>query len=404
MCQPKSKGGERCLAHSSFSKFVMRATKTKTNADDATIKQTMKELSKEGKDLPDVSPAEATAWVDTKRFATELDPDLDSHERTIQLAQLERAREEAKNGVKGSRFHVWKNLMKRVASKMKKPLIAVGLIGSIAFGAAGCAQPAPSNPNGSGAPTSSPSSSSQPVDPARTYGDVIALKEVTDDKGTYQQTTVSDSDDSMQYDASKVDQTAYDAGFSDTDLESAQKWTAKFVAEQQADSGAVDSDAGWEAWKENEGRQYIAAGTYDSIMTPAPGGDRSAVIYNNPSSSVPPLIRDGAPRIRDEKITVTGLSGGNDPSEGNYVWVSGTTETNYRATDEAALAFVKKQNPDASEQLLKETVPGLFDGKENAYKVNITWGYALVKSGDSWKLGGYNTDVKSGGFVEAQQK
>lgn len=410
MCQSKAQGGKRCFAHSSFSKFVTRFVQLKTGADDTMINETMRELNKEGKNLPDVSAAEANAWIDKKRFATELDPELSDHDRKIQLNQLDKAKDEAKDGVKGSHFHAWKNLMKRVVSKMKKPFIAVGLAGVLTFGMAGCGQATNNNtPETTKSPTttSQPTTSAAPTKPATDnahYGDVIALKKVTDSKGSYEQTTIDPKDDSMIFNKSIVDPTATSAGFSDADLASAQKYAVTFVSQEGSDSVAVDSDAGWAAWQKDQADKYIASGYKDTLLKPIGTFDRSAIILNDPNGSMPTVIRDGKPRLTTDVVSVSKISGGSDPSAGKYVTVTGTSTVKYRVTDEVAQAWVKKNNPNISEADIKRLTPGLFDGKENSFNVSMDWNYTLVKDGSSWKIGGYNNQIKLPGFVEAQAK
>ena len=45
--------------------------------------------------------AEVQQWLDLRRLATEINPDLSSHERNIDLNQLDRAKEEVKTGISG---------------------------------------------------------------------------------------------------------------------------------------------------------------------------------------------------------------------------------------------------------------------------------------------------------------
>ena len=130
MCQPKSKGGKRCLVHSTTSKFVVRVARVKTNADEETIRATLSELAREGKGLPAPATEDVQNWVEKKRFATQFDPSLDDHERRIQLKQLERASEEVAEGVSGGHFHAWKNLVKSVKARVGRPLALAAVVGS----------------------------------------------------------------------------------------------------------------------------------------------------------------------------------------------------------------------------------------------------------------------------------
>ena len=400
MCQPKSEGGKRCLKHAKISQFSTRVVRAKTGADDAMISSTMRELSREGKNLPDVSGEDAKSFIELKRFATELDPQLDEHERKIQLNQLEKAKKEVAAGVPGGHMHAWKNILSRVTKKIRKPFVALTLVGTLAFGAAGCAAVTKHTPS---------PSASHSAGTSATYGDIIGSgKVIKDASGSYEQTTINPNDVSLKYNKSIVEASAYGAGFNDTDLESAQKYVAKFVAEEGTDSIAVDSNAGWAAWQSSKASDYLDPANKNSLLTTIPEGskgDRSAIIYNDFNGNTPTLVRDGKPRIKTNKITVTAISGGNDSTSGNYVWVAGTAVTEYRVNDGIAITWLKKNNPSVTDVSIKAQAPELYANGSKGETVltsTFNYGYALLKDGDSWKIAGYKnymTSALAGNFT-----
>jgi hypothetical protein len=390
MCQPKSEGGKRCLKHAKLSQFSTRVVKLKTEADDATISSTMRELSREGKNLPDVSPAEALNFIEVKRFATQFDPELDAHERKIQLNQLEKAADEVKDGVSGGHMHAWKNLLTRVGKKVKKAFIPLALTGAVMFGAAGCAQPSDHH---TVAPTGT--STSQPVTSGTAYGDSIVIGKVTDALGTYENTGINPKDAIMtKVDPSIVAPSVAANGFTPADTLSAQQYVATFIASQGLDSNAVDlpESTGWNVWEKNEASKYIYAPLKSELLTPTATdkSDRSIIINNNQNGVYPPLVRDGKPRLSNTTIGANAISGGSDPKAGKYLYLEGTAIADYRVSQKNSIAWLLKNNPKYTEATLKAARPDLFANSEDDFQTTLTWKYAVVKDGASWKIAGFD--------------
>lgn len=404
MCQPKDKGGARCLAHNPVTKFLVRVIGLKTGASPEVIKQAIKELYKEGKKLEMPSVAEVERWIDTKRFATEIDPSLDDHERKIQLNQLDRAKEEIQeHGVKGGAWHVWKNLQKTVSTKMKsmrKAALAVGLIGAMSFGVAGCAgglDKGDSTPKPSSTSTSQPATTEAPA--VQTLGDVVTKTDangapvtVTDDKGTYQRVTLSPDDDAMKLNPANVDASVAAAGWSEADTLSGQQFIAKFVSEEGVDSNAVDSTSGWEKWKSEQSASYVAPEWSNMVSEPSQGSDRSAFITNNPNESGVPLIRDGSPRVASSSVSVDKVSSMEIGGANNLV-VSGKAVTQYRVTDATMLASWQANNPDATKEAILKEKPELADGKDGTYTSTFDFMYSVRPDAASgWLITGYQNN------------
>lgn len=398
MCQPKSEGGKRCLKHAKLSNFSERVVKVKTGADDAIINATMRELNKEGKNLPEVSAEDAKNFIEVKRFATEFDPELDAHERKIQLNQLEKAKVEVENGVAGGHMHAWKNLLARVGDKLKqlkKPLLGLSMAGVLAVSISGCAGVTPDKGE-NGHPTPS-HTSSQTVDTTE-YGDVIAYKKVTDSKGTYEQTTIAPDAEILKYNAAIVDGSAGAAGFDEARITSAQAYVAKFVSEQTLDSIALDNDAqGWSKWKKDVSTEYVEPSQTTAILDePDTKYDRSIVILNDPDNSFPDTIRDGKPRLTSSKSTLTKITGSTDNVVGNYLYLEGNSTVEYRVNDAAAQKNLLELNKGVTKEQLKEAHPEFFDGKENQLEVKVSWSYAVIPYDKDWKIGGYNNSFATG--------
>lgn len=400
MCQPKAEGGKRCLKHAKISQFSTRVVKVKTGADDAIISSTMRELSREGKNLPSVSPEEAQSFIDVKRFATELDPELTEHERKIQITQLEKASKEVVNGVSGGHMHAWKNILQRVKQKMRKPLAALGIVTALSFGLAACSGgvvPKDHTP----APSASHSASAAPTPGAgadNLLGNAIVLGKVTDSFGTYESTTIDPKSEAMNYDATKVDQSAFDQGFNKDTILSAQQYAVKFVSEQGIDSPALDQQtSGWDNWKNKTAPKYLLSSQSDVLLnTNQAGFDRPLVIINDPNNAVPQLIRDGKPRIANQMTVLTKISGKSDPAAGSYLWIEGKSIVNYRVSNTEAQKSVMSINKSTTLAEVKTEHPEFFNGKEDVLFTNLTWQYAVVKDAQgNWKIGGFDNTIST---------
>lgn len=386
MCQPKSKGGKRCLAHSNVSKYSVRNVSVKTGASPEVVQKTLVELSREGKNVEQPTNKEVETFIDQQRFKTEIDPELDAHERKIQLNQLDRAKEEVKAGVSGGAWHAWKNIHKTVKAKMKaakKAVVAVGLMGALTFSLAGCGgalnnnnpnTPAPTSTSTS-QPTESPAPSNEPTVapetppsvPTTVTGDSVVKTDangnpvtITDEYGSYTPTTINPNDDSLTVNPSTVSANVNEAGWTAEDVSSGQKYIVTFVAEQTADSIALDRTTGWDKWKNEVAPQYLDSQWQDSILnSSATGTDRAVPISNNFNNITPDLTRNGGPRLSSSNISVNEVDSAN---------VNGAEMLIYGGTYEATYNTV--------------------GGKPLTTK--STWKYSVVKSADSWSITGYD--------------
>jgi hypothetical protein len=398
MCQSKAQGGKRCLAHSKLSQFVVRIAKFKYKASDETIKETMHELSREGRNLPQASGQTVSAFIDKQKFATEIDPAYSSHERTILMNQLSKATDETKNGVDGSHFHVWKNFLGRIRNKMRKTVMVVGMVGVLSATLAGCTGNGGVTPSTSAspAPSTSISQSASPSPSATALGSVDLTTETvkTPDGGSYLQVELPATSPLYKYNKSIVDDDAT-SRFSKAEIASGQKFISDFVVTQGTNSIAVDGDkAGWAQWQKDYADQYIYASQKKAILSSATsnGSDRSSFIMNDSNNSFPPLLNNGGSRIKTEDVTLSQVSGG-DSSLGKYLSVFGEAKVEY-VVDKAALkAQALKDNPSKTEADLKKDYPGLFKAAPVYVKTDLTFSYSLVKDGQTWKIAGFQNSA-----------
>jgi hypothetical protein len=243
-------------------------------------------------------------------------------------------------------------------------------------------------------PTSS--STSKASGAVKSYGDVIVLKKVTDEFGTYQQTTIDPKSAVAVYDPSTLDLSAGDQGFTPKQLQSALTYVLKFVTEEGVDSIALDRNmAGWDQWKTQEGSKFVLEGERSNILnTASPGYDRPSLISSDFNNKFPVFIRDGKPRLTESHPTVQKITEGTAAHAGRYVYFTGSTTTTYRLDNKAMQAVVVLDDPTKDLATLKATRPEYFDGSENTFDEVWSWQYAVIPEGDGWMIGGYYTGGK----------
>jgi hypothetical protein len=269
---------------------------------------------------------------------------------------------------------------------MRRIFIIFVSVTVVSLALTGCAPGQAGTDGGSGTPASS-----------RLYGDVVADGTVTDKFGTYEKTTISPHDDTMQFNSKKVLKSAYSAGFSKAEILAAQKYVITFVAEQATDSTTVDGNAStWSTWEDKNASKYFDPSLKAALLKPTKGFTRSVVIMNNFSPSLakqlPQLVRDGKPRFTSNTIGLSNITGGSQDGR-KYLYISGVANTNYRVSPAVVLADLERLNPTYSTATLKKDYPKTTKSADLLVEAAFTFGYAVVKESDgSWKIAGYNTD------------
>lgn len=393
MCRASNdpKGPKRCLKHAKVSQYVVRSAMTKFGVDERTAAQSLSELNREGKHLPEASGAEALAFVEQEKFIVSSDQDLSDHERKIQLNQLAKASTEVKSGVSGSHLYAWKNLASRVASKLRKLAYVGLLVPGLAL--AGCSAghittpstgtSASSQPGTSQTSTPRPSTStSTPASNAKTIAG--NGQKVTDKYGTYEHAApVKATIDSSTEIASSVKK----VGFTDEQLKSAEDFISNFVSTQTIDSTAVDGgSASYDAWvKANKGK-YLVAANADQLVAGHDGQEAALIFHTAPKGTL--FTRDGGVRIASEKLFIDSVEGYDDVYK--RLQVGGTANVQYRVSSEASIAALKAAHPGTSEADLKAKFPKAFNGTDDVLKFDLTYLYSITPDGDSWKIGGYS--------------
>lgn len=411
MCQSKAATGgigKRCFVHHPGTQASINYVYSKTGIDKKQIYDIMKELRKEGRMLDAPSPEEVEKYFALEEFKTKFDNTLTEKERVTILKQLLAARSEAKtNPVSGGVLHSWKNAMQRTVQRFKRPLIALGLTGTLLFGAAGCVGNVSPDPvatpsiSASQGTTTNPSNPSAEVpcstDNPGPYGDAVQKAEVTDQYGTYCHITIDPDSAALTFDASKVDSTVAELGFTNEDAAAAQKAAVTFVVEQSLDSALLDTYTKENSVKWLEDNKNLinpsSIELYENYANES-GLSKGVVVTGE---GFPVLRRDGSPRsntvaIQVEKIYAKELDG--KP----YIQVATNVSTTYPAKNSDIVKFALTQSDKGiTEQSLREMSPFLFDNPDGESSMAINGIFSVAYYKDNYKqFAGTTTDWNLG--------
>lgn len=350
MCQPKDKGGKRCLRHAAGTTVSVRYTEARlVSVTREDIYDVAKELNKEGRKLPTPSVEEVHQHFDKERFMAQLDPELEEKERKLIVKNIEKAKLEAEEqGVTGGAFHAWKNLFQRSVEKFRRPIVALALstalIGSLAACTGGDADP--NKP----APSPSETSISQPIGVSAVPGETV-----TDQYGDYQKLEAAPG---ATFDESVVDKVTLEQnGLTVDDAKAAHQVAVEFIVEDVVDHPAVDFlpedfTKSYAEWQEKSAPRFT--GTWYKEDNLGDGGYMLRLIEGLP--------RDGNPRM--ESISVIPTSYVGYPTKTGGTGIQGTYKvtTEYRVTDSWLQQWGEYKGVSFDESILA-------DGKANVIKV-----------------------------------
>lgn len=403
MCKVGGGPQNRCLAHNPASKYVVKVVTTKTKADETTVKKTLAELNKEGKNLPTPAPETVKTWVDTERFATQYDPALTEHERRIQLNRLDNTEVESVNG---GHFHAWKNLQKAVRSKVGQRVAAGSLIIGMSASLVGCFASDNNADNNNNAPINPPTSTSAPAEPTTpasspdTFGNFIGSGEkVETDDGSYETITVNpDAPVYTLNNGQGLPAGFAESGWTEADAEAGQKFAVDYVVSEFIDSKALETgESGYQEWFATSAPKYFSDNMLNAPTVQTP--DEAPVILGNFAGRnvIPNLIHDGTPREKGLQLTM--LNAETFPSSTGQPAMKFNIEyiADYRLDDASAAEFGSYYTNQTPEQFLSSpnATEKVKDGSgENVYSAYGTVGVVVVKNNDGgWEMIGLQTET-----------
>ena len=276
-------------------------------------------------------------------------------------------------GVTGGDFRTWKIIMNAVRSKLAKRVIAAGLAGIVTFSLGGCFANDIPNQRGTDGPTSVP----------QEYGDAVGSGTTfTDEYGSYEPLTVNRDSQIAQIRESGIDQSVYDAGYTNEDVQAAQYFASKMVVEQFLDSSALDTGAaGYAKWQSTVAPDYFYP---DVAAALAPGaGSTNITINTSTLIAVPQLVRDGKPRISSVSLGVDRVYSENRGGV-QFIGFEYSYNANYRASDASILDLTKKVTGLSEQDLISTLKPEIYDGAgENIYNAYGSINLGVKKQEDN---------------------
>ena len=381
MCAPKSQGGKRCLRHAAASVGMVRLAEAKTGLDRETVYETLKELNKEGRKLEAPELKEVNEFLNKEEFVVKHDPELSERDRKLILKNLQKAKDEAeKQGVTGGAFHAWKNLLKRSVAKIKKPIIALGVIGALSFSLAGCSGSLKNDDT----PKPNPTSTSVATEDCanQEIGDVIGKQDVKEDDGVYCHVGIDPNAAALKKNAKAYDSATFtNLGISEDKGYEFQKKTVEFFASEGLDSTILEKntnkadgeDAAAVNWvKQNKS---LFNDTVYNQLSQTGQVKNSTIIVNG---YMPKLVHDGKARLDKSSIDVVSVYAKKDDAGNPQVVVELHAEASYRADDASTLDFLTRIEG-KSEADVKQKYPELLDNKginDLVMKGNFAYAYS----------------------------
>jgi hypothetical protein len=216
---------------------------------------------------------------------------------------------------------------------------------------------------------------------AKSYGDVVGLRTVSDARGSYLQTTYDARLPSYRLESRVLeDSTVARDRWSHAEVLSSQQWILRFVTEQLADSTIADDplpdSLAWKAFTTGVVPRLVDQGSVAALTTADSG-----LVFRNPDGPI--MIEDGHPRLSGEVVYLGKITSERGSGESMLVF-SGLSIVRYRIADADLTAdFVSKGN---SAAMLAARFPQLSDGNEETEEVNVNWTFGVIRHGSTWRI------------------
>lgn len=280
---------------------------------------------------------------------------------------------------------------KDITLTLKKTLVALAILGSLAL--AGCSATAPV---ATAKTTSAATKADQPCPKATatSYGDVIPKEVITDKYGKYCHTTVNPNATVLQWDATKINIQSMDTnGVSKEEMQQAQKAVVTYVTEQALDSTKLDnSTQPNEEWI-NQNSSYFADPNI-WLKSFKDGKNLSTTGLLVTGRFPEPIIRNGQPRANKTTLTMNQAYAFSDAQGTKYVTVIIDATAEYTVRNDKIVKMYLGDDPTNTQEHLKAEAPKLFTPGSTNLILQGTFGYAILMdashkifgSKDNWTI------------------
>lgn len=283
MCQPKSKGGERCFIHKIGTKAAIAMTSVTSRVPKRIIEDSARELNKEGRKLPTPAPEDVIGFTRTRKFEARHSPDVPETHRDKLESQWDAA---ASEKVNGGTFHAWRNIGTRSIANWRRSVTASVI--AVPMVISGCGISGPQQPEVT--PTPSASVSTQAPDAFQiqredsiknleSQGVILNGETIEGPDGSFPAITITA--DSGLADSPVIAEADLPAGWTQEDAYQAavQGMDHQFnrSINHGWDSGSKPSAQEYEAWKAKHAHtvsdqmadQYNSSTNYQDMIVPA---------------------------------------------------------------------------------------------------------------------------------------
>jgi hypothetical protein len=226
------------------------------------------------------------------------------------------------------------------------------------------------------------------------YGHAIGSGEkVQSELGSYERITADPS--VPQYTYAESTALMNEVGFTAQDSTDAQRLVVDYMVREFIDSSALNGgDKAYNDWFANTAPKYFAENSYKAMsLNPSDG---IALIGNNNGTGVPNLIHDGAPRVKNVDLNVSGFRPFSEEG-GKYVKYSIQYKAAYRVDDKNAAALAAKYgNMSVADFLAANNAnPKLKDNTgENVFGASGNVNFYVGKDEQGvWKVNGLEAEV-----------
>jgi hypothetical protein len=294
--------------------------------------------------------------------------------------------------VRGGHLRTRQDVRETIQSKRSRKIAAGGLLLGLSVSLVGCAAATGTR----NTPTNSPTS----------YGMVIGSREkVKTSDGSYERITADKSSPLYTYNHGDGNPDYMKAaGWTESDGAAGHGLVIDYLIHEFVDSTALETgDKGYQKWHKASANKYYSGAIYQTLGKTL---DSNVVLGNFAGADkIPALIHDGAPRVKELNLDLTGCMPYSDASGTKGIECTVHYDAAYRVSDASAIKFTADHTAMTPKQFLASAraKSSLKDGHgENLYRATGLADVVVGKAkGNKWNIIGFQatTDYDSSDFT-----
>jgi hypothetical protein len=208
---------------------------------------------------------------------------------------------------------------------------------------------------------------------------------VTDDGGTYLQTTIDPRKPGYRLLARVLeDSTVARDGWTSREVLSAQQWVLRFITEQGADSTVADVPQGdsprWQEFVRRIAPLYVSPGAMEDLTQA-----KSALVFRD--SAGPLMVEDGLPRLESEVVQLRKVASSSVGADRELAF-TGLSTVRYRVTDSGVITWFETKTATSADDVTR-VFPQLTDDRAGIQQMSLNWTVRVTPHGRSWLISSY---------------